>query len=163
MESMNVRNANTTTLTGSLNASSRYTPLRHFKPKMTTGNVSTRTTRTGAMYSRKLKRKGRNQGMQVEIVKGQRKTISSAFFLPVSFNATVVARGQYSQSQQFQFRKQRVSKTGNDLPIDSLRTVSVFKSAINTTVQQRLSEYVMKEYSTRIVHEIERGLNYGGR
>lgn len=163
MESMRVKNANSTTLTGSIDASSRYTPLRHFKPKATSGNVTTRTTRTGALYSRKTKRRSKNQGVQVEIIKGQRKIISSAFFMPGSFNATVVARGQYSQQRRFEFRTKRVTKTGNDLPIDSLRTVSVFKSAINTTVQKRLADYVMGEYGKRITHEIERGLQYGTR
>lgn len=167
-ESMRVTRANTVTLTGSLDASSHYTPLHFFRPTQTTSvisetgfskNISVTRTRRGEMRQRKAGKRAK-MGLAVTIIKGQRTSIASAFYVHGKY---IAARGDYNNSQQFQFRKHRTNRSGNDTPISSIKTLSVFKSAINNTVQKRLSEHVMRDYSTRVIHEITRGLEYGNR
>jgi hypothetical protein len=63
------------------------------------------------------------KGLNVSIHKGKRKKIYSAFLADVSGRKRAFARGQYS-SKGFSFRKKRVNKRGNDLPIVNLSGMS---------------------------------------
>lgn len=160
--SMVIRRANVNKQSGELDAATRTTPLSQFNPRETTsaGVVTTRGAK-GAYRSRKVKRP-KESGVTVEIIRGRRVRIPSAFLMFNNSNGAVVARGKYSTSRVFQFRRgkgSRIRSTGNDLPIGSLVTVSVYAASINDTVQARMTPKVMTDYDQRIQHEMRHILN----
>lgn len=145
---------------GLLMASSSMTPISAFQPRMMNTMGSYTSVRRGALMSslntkRTLKLTDRKKVglMEVEILKGKRKTIKSAFFLPGASKATVMARGEYSGEKSFLFRHKRISK-GSDTPIDSLRTVSVFKAVITPKVQSSINAKLAPQYEQRLIHEM---------
>lgn len=147
--------------TGMLMASSSYTALAAFQPTVTTSTgVRMVVTRQGTLASKakRVKRVTSTQ-MRVEIVKGQKAVINSAFFLPGRASAVVSARGRYNDQRSFQFRTKRLSKNGADLPIDALRSVSVFKAVMTKQAQDSIGKDVLPSYRDRLLHEINRLLN----
>ena len=143
---------------GALMASSSRTSLAAFKPTLTTSSgMRMITTNQGFLASKAKKvRKVNNTQMQVEIIKGKRRTVNSAFFLPSSPRAVVMARGQHSSKKDFLWRHKRVSPTGPDNPIDALSTVSVFKAISTERAQQRISQRLAPDYEARFIHELGR-------
>lgn len=90
-------------------------------------------------------------GVSVEIIKGQRKVVKSAFLVKSKGKGRKMpfARGEYN-GNQFDFRKKRLNKTGPDLPISKLLSVSL-PSAIHSeqvpvipNVAQELEPYTMQ-------------------
>jgi hypothetical protein len=154
-KSMKLVRATSSRQAGFLKATSTFTPLSYFRPtQITATGVKVTTTRQGALASsvRRLKRV-RKGGISVSIVKGQKKTMQGAFFMPGRANALVTARGKYTQPTKFTFRKKRINSSGNDTPIDVLNTVSVFKAAISPTAQEQIARDLMPDYSKRLIHE----------
>lgn len=97
-------------------------------------------------------------GVSVEIIRGQRKVVKSAFMVKVGGRgkAKPFARGQY-EGNQFKFRKERVKRTGPDMPISKLLSVSI-PSAVRSNdvpvlenVAKELEPYTMQ----RIQHHVE--------
>jgi hypothetical protein len=97
-------------------------------------------------------------GVSVEILKGQRKIIKSAFMLKAGGRGRNIpfARGKY-EGNKFQFRKNREVSTGPDLPIGKLLSISI-PSAVRSNdvpillnIQRELEPFTI----ARITHHIE--------
>lgn len=58
-------------------------------------------------------------GLSTQVIKGKRKIIKSAFMQKIK-RKRAFARGQYKSGGGFAFRNKRVTKTGNDLPMNNL-------------------------------------------
>lgn len=104
------------------------------------------------------------KGVSVEVKKGQRKPIQSAFRLftqkgakgAVSFQAegskaVIFARGKYGKPS-FIFQKARK-------PIASMSSVSVATAALNTNAIKRYEPKVSQYYEKRLIHQLERAID----
>lgn len=144
---------------GALMASGSRTSIASFKPTITTSaGIRMVTTKQGAVASQvKPVRRVKNTQMQVEIIKGKRVTINSAFFLPSSPRAVVMARGKHTSDKTFIWRHKRITPAGaSDSPINALSTVSVFKAITTERAQSRIETKVKNAYEARFLHEISR-------
>lgn len=103
----------------------------------------------------------RNQ-LTVEVAKGQRKTIYSAFIInqfkhagsgqTVNINSgAVFARGKRG-APQFEFGKDR-------MPIDSISSLSVSTAARNTNAQERVQPKVTEYYQQQVTRQLQRKVN----
>lgn len=161
---MIVKRANVNKLEAMVQASSAFTPLSAFNPVETKPNA-VRTKRTNGRYSSiKLKRvKQGNTGVTIEIKKGSRQRLPSAFLLATSATGmTVMARGAY-EGRNFTWRNKRIKREGNDTPLAALNTVSVYKAAITPDVQQEVNRQTERTFTTRLLHELTTGLQYRRR
>ena len=100
-----------------------------------------------------------SKGVSVEIMKGKRKVIKSAFITKLGGKRGnhAMARGKY-ESNQFSFRKKRINKTGPDVPISQLVSVGL-PTAIHSEevpILKRVGEQAEQHTTDRIVHAIER-------
>lgn len=94
------------------------------------------------------------KGVSVAIKKGQRKTIRSSFKATMPSGHTgVFARGKY-RGGEFQFRKKRIVKTGPDLPITELKTLSIPKQFQQKRVAISVRDKVNEDYPDRLIHEL---------
>ena len=122
------------TLSASLRANTRVVSLKQF----------------GARQTRK--------GVTVEVLRGSRKLIKSAFIKQMPNGVTgVMARGKYQSSggvDVMKFRQKRINKTGNDLPIESLKAVSVYALMATDNVRVPMENEAVQMYTGRLSHEI---------
>lgn len=89
-------------------------------------------------------------------VKNQRKLIRSAFIATMpSGHRGVFGRGNYS-SGEFQLRKHRIRKNGNDLPITEMTSISVPKALSNDVVLRNLGRKIESHFPARLMHELMR-------
>jgi hypothetical protein len=103
--------------------------------------------------------KQNSKGVSVAVVKGERKTIRSAFIQTTRKGRKgVFARGQHT-SNGFEFRHKRIEKTGPDMPIEELYSVSTFSAGDSVEVQGRISSVVHSSYTSRLIHEMQRIAN----
>jgi hypothetical protein len=58
-------------------------------------------------------------GLSIQVIKGKRNIVRSAFMQKIK-RKRAFARGEYKSGGGFQFRNKRVTKTGNDLPMNNL-------------------------------------------
>lgn len=127
--------------------------------QMGAGGVKQKIERTsgkyGAFYGKKIKRG--NTGVSVEILKGQRVAIPSAFMGFWSKQGSVsggaiFARGKYGDNG-FTFQKGRGE-------ITKLKTKSVYWMLLNPNTQKPLADKGMDTYEQRLVHELTKGIRY---
>jgi hypothetical protein len=155
--SMSIRKAHISNQTGYLSASSAVTPLHQFNPRQTTNSGVTTSRTSKGWRSRKGRAPKSGGGVTIQIIRGRRIRIPSAFIVFSSgISGIVMARGKY-QDQSFAFRRgrgSRVRSSGNDNPISSLVSVSVFSASIDSNVQERMSPQITEAYNERIAHEM---------
>ncbi len=152
-DATDIKKSNTSTLTAYLMASATPLSLSKFNPVQNKGSVEIRKVggKRGGFASSKLKRAGAS-GVTIEVLKGQKETIDSAFIRVFgSGKATVMARGAYT-GNKFDFSSKR-------LPIAALNTKSIYFSAINDSVQEAVSKTTEIDYSNRLTHELTKGLD----
>jgi hypothetical protein len=144
---------------GLVMASSGRTSLAAFAPRIVSGAGRATTLKKGILSSKvkasRLKPGQRTGVLEVEIKKGKRMHIASAFFMPKAGISAVMARGSHTSNSDFRFRHKRV-KSGSDTPIDALKTVSVFKALTVPRAQYKLRVELGERYQKRLIHEIER-------
>jgi hypothetical protein len=153
-----IKKSNPESLTGTIEASTKPLSLSIFNPVWVRDNARGATAskmksflvKTNKNKSTKVSRG--KVGVTVEIIKGKKETINSAFMLFKTGGTPVMARGRYSGSDGFLFGRSR-------LPIGKLNTKSIFYSLINEDVQKNLSNYISKEYPDRIEKELNYFLN----
>jgi hypothetical protein len=130
-KALEVRKASRKSLTGRLMASARPVPLISFQPRQTQKGVSIR-------------------------VKKSRKVIRSAFIATMpSGHKGVYARGGY-RGKDFEFRKKRVRKTGNDLPIEEMKSTSIRSMYADEVIVANLKTKIDSAFPKRFVHELTR-------
>lgn len=96
-----------------------------------------------------------SKGVSVAIVKGERKVIRGAFIQTTRKGRKgVFARGQHTKTG-FEFRHKRIVKSGPDMPIEELYSVSTFTAGDSSTVQGRLSNMVGSSYTSRLIKELD--------
>lgn len=95
------------------------------------------------------------RGVSVNVLSG-RTVIKKAFIgsMRTGYRG-VFARGTYSGSE-FQFRTKRIRKSGSDLPITELKTVSIPKALGNSVVIKHLTEKINTHFPGRLTHELMR-------
>lgn len=82
--------------------------------------------------------------------------------LPGAFKATmasghtgVFARGHYNK-KDFAWRNKRIKKSGPDLPITELTTISIPGAFMHSNVINTLKQKVNKDFGPRLFHELSR-------
>lgn len=96
------------------------------------------------------------KGVSLEIKKGKRKLIPGVFLAGMkSGHKGVMFRGHYSGGKMNR-RKQRVSKTGNDLPITQMVGVSLPSAMSNKIIIHALNRSMSEMFPKRFEHEIKR-------
>ena len=155
---IHIGKATKTTPYGVLKVNSAFTPLHAFQPTQTSSTgVRSVVTKSGALASKaKRVKRVRTTDMKLEIIRGKKTAIPSAFFLPGSSKGVVMGRGKYSGERKFIWRNRRVQPRGNDTPIESLRTVSVYAGVVNPTSQTKIFNQVGEDFRNRLIHEASR-------
>lgn len=143
-------------LDGRLTSTTRTLPLIDFKAKEVKSGVKTffaGSTKTGGFVSQKTREK--TEGVSVEILKGDRKLIPSAFiyFGTNRTQPSVKAYGLYSESG-FGF-----SEAGDE-PASKLKSVSIAGALRNDQLLRKLKEKAQNDYNVRLVHELTKGNKY---
>lgn len=105
-------------------------------------NVKSKKTKTV-----KLAKVFRNAGVEVEIKKGEKKVLATAFRIE-KFGNAVFARGK-KQKLGFAFAKPR-------MPIDSISTISIATAAQNINAQQKYWPVVEAYYKQRLDYHLNR-------
>ncbi len=156
---LNVKPASNTRLEGTITAGHLPVGLSGFngikQASETTGfaisfasSLKTRKTRT----MRKAIKSG--VGISVEIRKGKREVIRSAFRTP-KFGNVVFARGEYS-AMGFRWRHYRKNTTGPDKPINALNSTSVATMALTKSVFAKWGTPIEKYYENELQRQLKR-------
>lgn len=142
--------SNSSTLSAFIFANKVPLSLSKFNPVQFNAGVKTSfkgSKKTGGFVSQKTKSK--NSGVQIEVVKGKKEIIPSAFLLfAKSGKAAVFARGEYG-GDSFEFGKAR-------LPITHLNTKSVYFAIGDRTVMSDIPDLIHNSMYQRMLHEIKR-------
>lgn len=158
-ERISIETAKTNTLTGYLRANKFPLPLSAFNPVAIIGDIQTKKTgsfknaagRRKAIFEKRKVKRG-VQGVTVQVVVGQKKTISSGFIaLTKGGNANVKAKGTYGTGG-FEFRDEGKSS--------KLNSKSVFWAIQGKGVGQKLTDKLRDDYRLRLQHELMNGLKY---
>ncbi|WP_153799061.1 phage tail protein [Foetidibacter luteolus] len=152
-ESVALKASTSNTLTAYIQAGAKTLPLTTFAPQFDTPTKSLRVTKRGEMRVRDRTRKGKNtgNGVSFEIYKGKRERLPFAFMTPKI--KSVFGRGKYA-SRGFERRNKRVKNKGNDLPIQSLSSVSVHTAVINKSSLSAIQSKVADVLPRELQHEL---------
>lgn len=100
------------------------------------------------------------KGVRVQAMRGKWKTVNSAFIITTKKGRRgVFARGQHEAGGEFKFRDKRIIKTGPDLPIQELSSVSIYTGAVNDGVMEELKPIATVHYEKRLAHEMKNIIN----
>ncbi|MBC7535191.1 MAG: hypothetical protein H7258_05815, partial [Ferruginibacter sp.] len=152
-----IKKATSAVQIGEIKASSKAIGLSHFQPTFSFNKRSTTKYNKKGVGSTRL-HKGTSaqfgQGVTIEIIKGQKKTIPYAFM--ISGKMPVFARGKYESSGAFAFiqRHKRAAVSGSDSPISSLTNISVYSSLVNNRVMPAVSIKINAKLQERMTHEL---------
>lgn len=130
---VNVVKSTTVSLTAKLYASTSPIPMDAFAPKFETISGSISVSRSGKQKVREYKRKKKvaANGVSIEVIKGKRTAIPYAFMIRGA-KPRVFARGEYKRSGWgFSVRNKRIAKSGSDVPIKPLVSITVHAAVIN--------------------------------
>jgi hypothetical protein len=159
-KSLRVKRASPVSRYGAIMASSAYTPMHYFGIRKMTDMGSFTTLRKGVLSTSlntkkrlSIKDRKRINRIEVEIVKGQRRLLPSAFFLNQS-STMIAARGVYTQGTDFAWRNKRVVSSGPDKPIDVLQSPSIFKQLTTDAAMQQVQKDISPKYQARLLHEV---------
>jgi len=156
-----INQASSSSLTGKLIAVKAPLPIAAFNPKAVIGNIVTKrvgsyrnaNNKKVATYGSSKVRSG-VVGVTIEIVKGQTKTIKSAFLAIGRTSAgSVKAAGKYADNG-FEFSDDGKGKR------TTMNTKSVFWAIQSQTVGTDLTNQVRDDYRARVQHELIKGLKY---
>lgn len=146
-------------LTGYLMASSFPLSMEVFNPVEIKENVMTKKVGTYKTKSGKktafgsTKTRLKTTGVTIEILRGKKKTIKSAFLaLKAKGGANVKAFGAYAGSK-FQFNPEPVGQS------QKLRSKSVLWAIMNDTTSERINKKASEVFSDRLIHELSRAVS----
>lgn len=143
---LNERKATSSKLEGAVMADKGTLPLSLFEPRVVSGSVITRI-RSGETRSKTAARRQKRQGVFVEIIKGKKEHLKTAFLLNKNFGVSIMARGIYKKAG-FKFSKAR-------MPITTMKSKSVFFATQNKSVSAKYVPFAESVY----LNELERQLN----
>lgn len=154
---LSLKKATNKDLTGQINASHTPIAIKDMNPKFKGVAIAQQVSfKNGRAKKGKILRRSTSQ-ISIEVIKGQRKTIDSAFTIARGTNASngqqfgtpaIFARGKRGKPD-FKFSKSR-------LPIDSLSTVSVGTAATNKRSLDQYDGPINSYAQQRFVYHIER-------
>ncbi len=156
---LSIKLATNSDMTGQVNAGHIPINLSEASPKFTGEAVATQVKYKNGKPVKGRTYKRSKSKISVEVLKGQRKTLETAFTIGVATHAStgqqfattaIFARGKKGKPD-FQHAKPR-------LPIDSLSTVSVATAALNTKAQEKTQPKVSEQYMKRLQHHMNRML-----
>lgn len=153
---MSVQKTNHHNLYGKLMAETKTLPMVNFKPVEIKSGIKTffsGSKKKGGFVGTKTKEK--SEGLTIEILKGQKKTLNSAFlyFGKTIRGITVKAFGVYSNAG-FDFTKEGEGKAS------VLKTVSVYGALRSEQVLRRLQDKARTDYADRLIYELTKGSKY---
>ncbi len=141
-------------LTGTINANIMPLSLSKFNPTWTRDRVfGNRSFLTKTQKGRTKKVKRGDLGVAVEILKGHKEQLPSAFQLFKAGGAPVFARGVYNGSDGFKWGQARK-------PISKLNTKSIYFAIFSADIEKRVHDLIVQYYPERLAHEIEEGLKH---
>lgn len=149
-----VQNASTSSLQSTLWASIAPLPMSMFSPVEVAGNVVTKwkgSRKAGGFTSKQQKKPG-TAGVSVEIMKGNRKTLRSAFLSIKTAKGAVRAFGKYG-GDGFSFSNDQAG------PISTLKSLSIFWAIQHDKVAEDVTPRLGQLYVARYEHELTRILN----
>lgn len=112
-----------------------------------------------SVFSRLKNRGKKTGGVNVQILKGQKTHIRSAFIAVMkSGHVGVFARGEYGKP--FAFRKKRIKKSGNDNPIQELNTLNLSHTFLNAYIKPKIEKKAAETYDQRVRHHLRRVLKF---
>lgn len=151
-------------LTGFIAAKASPESLAHFPLKAYQGQEQTASRLTSKkdnkgrrqymVKARTLKNTTDRKGVFIEVVKGRKQNITSAFLVFNNGRPLVMARGEYKGSQGFKRGKPR-------LPITKLNTKSVFWGSLYPKQVSIWMPFTQEAYAKALTHELEQGINFG--
>lgn len=125
------------------------------KENVMTRKIGTRKTASGkkkAIFG-PVKTRLKTTGVTIEILRGKKKTIKSAFLaLKAKGGANVKAFGAYAGSK-FQFNPEPVGQS------QKLRSKSVLWAIMNDTASERINKKASEVFSDRLIHELSRAVS----
>jgi hypothetical protein len=147
---------------GELSASPKSISLSHFQPTFSFNRHSkTSYSKNGVGATRLLKgnAKAFGQGVSFEVVKGQKKVLPYAFM--IAGKMPIFARGAYTSKGNYDFvlRHNRSKSIGNDTPITSMVTVSVYSAVVSKNVMPTVGTKMYNDFEKKLNHEFEWRLN----
>lgn len=127
------------------------------------GGIKKIKTRKLTAKSSRISDRKKLKSLIIEIRKGESRRIQSAFLMQSKGGFIWAGRGKYNSKFNFDWRDKRLTKTGNDLPVNKLLTLSVYAAAINKAVQGRTEPRITERYIQRLTHNLTVGLNQRGK
>jgi hypothetical protein len=150
-----IKFSNPTTQTATMDVANKQIPIIAFKGVRQDAK-ETRVSKEGTSVFSRLKNKGKKTGgVNVQIIKGRKTHIRSAFIATMKNGHTgVFARGEYGKP--FEFRKGRTRATGNDNPIQELNTLNTPNAFLNRAVKAKIEAKANDAFQRRITHHLKR-------
>jgi hypothetical protein len=129
-----------------LQAVTKPLPVAAFSPRQRKDGVSVRVRNTRTVIKSAFFARGRRGGG------GTSKGVAE---LGTSGHLGVFGRAKY-EGNKLQWRKRRLTRKGNDLPITEIKTVSVSSAATHFTVLHALQSQMSDDFPNRLAHEFTR-------
>jgi len=150
------KNSRPSTLTGFIVASSIPLPMDAFNPQFQTSTSVLSITRRGEQKEKARKKGKVSAGVTIEVHKGSKETIPFAFMIKGA-KPRVFARGEYRTGGSYGFvqRHTRENKSGSDLPIKPLLSVTVHAAVINDEVESKIAKEIEVYYPQRLQVELK--------
>ncbi len=154
---LSLKKATDSDLSAQINAGHTPLKLADMDPKYSGSVIAQQVSFRGGSSRKGKTVKRSTSAISVEVIKGQRKTIASAFTIGVAKNAAtgqqfattaIFARGKRGKPG-FEFAKPR-------MPIDTISSVSVGTAATNTKSVEKYQDELNHYANKRFVHHVER-------
>jgi hypothetical protein len=149
--------ATNSNLSGEVDAGHIPINLSEASPKFKGVTVATQVKYKKGKASRGKNIKRSTSSISIEIIRGQRKTLSSAFTIGIATNPktgnqfttpAIFARGKRGKPT-FAFGKKRY-------PIDSLSTISVATAALNVKAKEKVAPIINQFYQNSVERQMKR-------
>lgn len=147
-KSWNIEKATPDDVAAMLNAYNRPMPVSAFSPRQRKDGISIRIKNTRKVIKSAFFALGRRGGAG---------TSQGVAQLGTSGHRGVFARAEYS-GNKLKFRDKRKRRTGPDVPITEVKTLSVPGAARELAVITALSHQMNKDFPVRLAHEFRRRL-----
>lgn len=158
LKDINIEKATIRTLSGYVYASRKPIPMDAFQPRfdVVKGGVVKgiqTISKRGISKSQIVKTKARQNGVSIEVKKGDRTSVPYAFLLPGT-KPRVFARGKYEPGNGrygfLQRHTREENNNGND-SVKPLASVTVFAAVINKDAIKRIERVVMQDYERNLM------------
>jgi hypothetical protein len=140
--------------TATLNVANKQLPVIAFKGVRQDAKETRRSKAGTSVFSKLKNRSKKTGGVTVEIIKGQKTRIRSAFIATMkSGHVGVFGRGEYGSP--FKWRKERQKDSGNDNPIQELNALTIATSFLGKQVQKRMERKATEVLASRLAHHLK--------